>query len=246
MKALDLRLFYRILGAACLAYFLLSSVCSRFGLSLSWLWIVLGGILLAAGALTGRVPRGIAIAFRAVMLTGLAALLALQGLVISGMTARTPPGLDYLIVLGARVDADGPSRSLRWRINAAAEYLRENPDTLVIASGGKGSDEHISEAECIRNELIAAGIAENRILMEDKSTSTAENMAFSKALLPSTDVSVGLVTNNFHVCRAVKLAEKAGYSNVCGLAAPYTGPTLPHYMVREAVCLIVDFLRGNL
>ena len=49
---MDLRLFYRILGAACLAYFLLFSVCSRFGLSLSWLWIVLGGILLAAGALT--------------------------------------------------------------------------------------------------------------------------------------------------------------------------------------------------
>ena len=86
---MDLRLFYRILGASCLAYFLLFSVCSRFGLSLSWLWIVLGGILLAAGALTGRVPRGVAIAFRAVMLTGLAALLALQGLVVSGMTARS-------------------------------------------------------------------------------------------------------------------------------------------------------------
>ena len=140
---MDLRLFYRILGAACLAYFLLFSVCSRFGLSLSWLWIVLGGILLAAGALTGRVPRGVAIAFRAVMLTGLAALLALQGLVVSGMTARTPPGLDYLIVLGARVDADGPSRSLRWRINAAAEYLRENPDTLVIDVSDDGSGKYL-------------------------------------------------------------------------------------------------------
>ena len=172
--------------------------------------------------------------------------LALECLVISGMNAAPPAGVDYLIVLGAKVEADGsPSKALQRRINAAAEYLEQNPQTIVIASGGQGADEPMSEAVCIRNGLAAKAIDENRVLLEDQSTTTAENMEFSKAMMRQT-AQVGIVTNNYHIYRAVLLAKHAGIENVHGLAAEYTGFTLLHYMMRDGACLIADKLLGNL
>lgn len=242
---MNLKLVYGALGVLCIVYYLIIGAWSRFGLSLSILWPILGGLLLVSAALVGRVPTGLSYVWRGVLILWLVGTLILEGFVISGMNARTPQNLDYIIVLGAKVDGDQPSPALRRRLNAAIEYLNENPDTKVVVSGGKGDDEHLSEAACMQRELIAAGIAPERIFMEDQSTSTAENMAFSKKWIDPDD-SVGLVTNNFHVFRSVKIAEKAGYTNVSGLAAEYTGPTLPHYMVREAICLIVEFVRGTI
>ena len=82
--------------------------------------------------------------------------------------------------------------------------------------------------------------------MEDKSTNTWENMAFSKALIERDDAAVGIVTNNFHIWRSLRLARRAGLTNVHGIAAEYTGPTLVHFMVREAISIAVWFLRGRL
>ena len=242
-----MKMIYFLAGAACLLYFLIFSAWSRVGLSLSWMWLFFGGVLLTAGVLTGRVPRGAAIAWRTFLAVGLAGLLALVSLICSGMSAAAPRGLDYIVVLGARVEKDGmPSLALQRRVNAAVKYLEENPDTMVIASGGQGSDEPTTEAVCIRQALMAAGISSDRILLEERSTSTEENLCFSMALMESPDASVGLVTNNFHVYRALLHAKKAGLTEVYGVAATYTGPTLPHYVVREAVCLVVGWLTGSL
>lgn len=242
-----MRLFYGLASAACLAYYLVLGLWARFGLSLSWMWLLFSALFGMACALYGHVPKGFVIAGRTAFCLGIAALVALLIPIFSGMNARAPEGLDYLIVLGARVNEDGaPSLSLQHRIHAAAEYSKENPNTILIASGGKGSDEPFSEAECIRRELIAAGVDEKRILLEDQSTSTAENLRFSKALMRSPDASVGIVTNNFHVYRAVRHARHEGLTNAHGIAAAYIGPTLPHYMIREAVCLVVGGLTGSL
>jgi uncharacterized SAM-binding protein YcdF (DUF218 family) len=217
---------------------------------MNWIWLVVGGALTAAGLVCrwGSLPDWIRIFWRCMMCAGLALVMALECRVISGMNAVPPEGLDYLIVLGARVEADGqPSKALKRRIDAAAEYLAENPQTLAVASGGKGTDEVISEAECIRNGLIACGIAESRIILEDRSTTTSENMRFSMQLMDGgAQAQVGLVTNNYHVFRAVKLAEHAGFSSVYGCAADYTGFTLLHYMMRDGACLLEDWRRGNL
>ena len=85
-----------------------------------------------------------------------------------------------------------------------------------------------------------------RILLEDRSTNTFENMTFSKALIDREDAAVGIITNNFHVWRSLRLARRAGLANVHGIAAEYTGPTLIHFMVREAISIAVWFLRGRL
>lgn len=244
-----LKYVYWLAGAACIAYYFVIGHASRFGLDMSWMWPLGGAVLFLAGlaCLTDRIPKWIRYAWRGIVCAGIALVLVLECFVVSGMFQQGPDGLDYLIVLGARVENDGsPSPALRRRLNRTLEYLEKNPETIVIASGGQGSDEVMTEAECIRNELVATGIDESRVLTESRSTKTSENLVFSKELMSSPDAQVGLVTNNFHIFRALKLAEKAGLTNVHGVAAKYTGYTLFHYMIREAACTIADFYLGNL
>ena len=243
---------YGLTGLGCLGYWLLIGVTARFGLDMHWIWLVVGGALTTAGLVCrwNGWPGWVRIGWRTVMCLGLALVIGLECCVISGMNAVPPDGLKYLIVLGARVEADGsPSKALRRRIDAAAEYLSENPETMVVATGGMGTDEVIPEAHCIKNELVKLGVDETRILVEDQSTTTAENMAFSMRLMEDgTEAKVGIVSNNYHVFRALLLAEHAGFrkGNLYGLAADYTGYTLLHYMMREGACLVEDRRRGNL
>lgn len=242
-----LRWIYYIAGILCFAYFLVMGLWSRFGLNLSWIWIAGGIVFLAAGYLCCKpIPKWMRWGWRGLLCAGVAMVLFLETFVISGMNSIAPANMDYLIVLGSRVDPDGPSPSLRRRLNAAMDYLENSPDTIIIASGGQGRDEPMSEAQCIRDELVAMGIDESRILLEDKSTATNENIAYSMAMMEDPSASVGIITNNYHVYRAQRIAEKAGLTNARGIASEYTGPTLFHYMLREAVCLVADFLRGNI
>jgi len=242
-----LGIVYLLAGGACIAYYFLIGFYSRFGLSIQWIWLVAGAALIAAGLLMrAPLPRWLRYAWRALLVTGLLLLAGLEGLVISGMNATAPPGMEYLMVLGANVYADGPSPALTRRIDAVMGCLDQHPDAVIIATGGQGDDEPVAEAQCIRDELVKRGVAPSRILMEEKSTNTWENMTFSKALIENEDAAVGIVTNNFHVWRSLRLARRAGLTNIHGIAAEYTGPTLIHFMVREAISIAVWFLRGRL
>ena len=242
-----LGIVYLLTGGACVAYYFIIGFYSRFGLSIQWIWLATGAALIAAGLLTrAPLPHWLRCAWRTVLIAGLALLALLEGLVISGMNATAPPGMDYLMVLGASVYDDGPSPALIRRINAVMGCLNQHPDALIIATGGQGSGERITEAQCIRDELVKRGVDPARILMEDKSTNTWENMTFSKPLIARDDAAVGIVTNNYHVWRSMRLARQAGLTNVHGIAAKYTGPTLIHFMVREAISITMWFLRGRL
>ena len=134
-------------------------------------------------------------------------------------TARTEPapGAKYLIVLGCGVNGDVPSVSLRERIQGAYAYLTDNPDTVCIVSGGKGSGENISEAECMFRELTKLGIAEDRIWKEDKSTSTMENLEFSLALIEEkTGVrpdTLAITSSEYHLFRAGMMAKSMGVTS---------------------------------
>ncbi|GAB6433484.1 MULTISPECIES: YdcF family protein [Bacillus] len=117
---------------------------------------------------------------------------------------------DYIIVLGSKVNGTKPSYSLQYRIDKAAEYLKSHEKTIAIVSGGKGKGEDISEALAMKQGLMKQNIAENRIIMEDKSTSTDENITFSKPLIPDNMEKGMIVTNDFHMFRAKKIAAKQG------------------------------------
>jgi uncharacterized SAM-binding protein YcdF (DUF218 family) len=126
----------------------------------------------------------------------------------SQMTAKA--NVDYIIILGAKVNGTIPSLALQYRIDTAAEYMKNNSDTIAIASGGQGPGEHISEAEAIKQRLMDHGISAERILVEDQSTDTAENIKFSKELLTDEWNSGLVVTNDFHIYRAKSIARDQG------------------------------------
>ena len=159
-------------------------------------------------------------ACKRILLVGLSAALLLfltvEGLLLShGERDNSALPVDAVIVLGAGVNGEMPSLILWSRINAAAAYLEEHPDVPVVLSGGQGPGETISEAACMRRELTARGVEEDRLLLEDRSTSTAENFAFSKELLEAhgidTDTAViAVVTSDFHCFRAHLIARRAG------------------------------------
>ena len=147
----------------------------------------------------------------------LTAMLALGFVVLSitgGVIARSAQGTeaaeaDYLIVLGCQVNGTVPSRMLRQRIDAAADYLIAHPHSIAIVSGGMGSGESITEAECMYNYLTAQGIAPERIILEDKATSTMENLRFSLALMDE-GATAAIVSNEFHLYRAGQMAASLG------------------------------------
>lgn len=154
--------------------------------------------------------------------------------------------LDYIIVLGAQVREGGPSVVLKHRLDAAISYLNDNPTTQCIVSGGQGVNEPFSEAEGMYTYLVKIGISSDRIILEDKSTSTVENIRNSKVLLDDSYHSVGIVTNNFHTFRAVRIAKKQGLRNVSGIAAESNIFYLPNNVLRECCGILKDWLFGNI
>lgn len=152
-----------------------------------------------------------------------------------------PEDAGYLIVLGARVKGNVPSLSLQYRIDRAADYLKLNGSTVAIVSGGRGPGEDISEAEAMKQGLINQGIEEGRIIMEDESTSTSENIAFSKEFIPDPS-SIGLiVSNDFHLYRAVKMAEREGLK-VTGVPAKTPRIVLVKSYIREYLAITKYYL----
>ena len=213
-------------------------------------WYVLGALNLffAAGVyfdLWSKLPKFVRTLIFILCMLGIILIIGLIEL-IGGMAMQTPKRADYLIVLGAQVREDGPSTVLRYRLDTAVTYLNDNPDTVCIVSGGKGDNEPCSEAEAMRKYLTEHGIAGERILLEDQSGNTAENLKNCLAMLPSPDVSVAVLTNNFHMCRAIGIARKAGYKKLFGVPAPSTKAYLVHNVTREMVGIVKDFVMGNL
>lgn len=151
-----------------------------------------------------------------------------------------------VIVLGCRVKENGPSLMLSKRIDAAYDYLSKNPSAVCIASGGKGADEPYSEAEAIKNALIAVGISEDRLILEDKSENTFQNIRNSKAILNSLGYSdeAVIVTSEFHQLRARLIAQKQGLSVSSISSATYL-PLLPSYWIREWFGVAHEYLIGR-
>ncbi|MEE3951227.1 YdcF family protein [Peribacillus frigoritolerans] len=156
---------------------------------------------------------------------------------------QIPENADYLMILGARVKGSVPSLSLQYRIDKAAEYLSANTHTVVIVSGGKGPGEDISEAKAMQQGLIAQGIEEARIMMEGKSTTTHENIVFSKELIPDTAASGLIVSNDFHIYRAVEIAKKEGL-DMKGLPAKTPKVSLLKSYTREYLAITKYYLTG--
>lgn len=180
------------------------------------------------------------------LVVGLLLFVVTEAFIFAHYRDRGRPGLDYIIVLGAQMKPGGPSIVLKFRLDAAYEYLIANEDTICVVSGGQGANEPCSEAQGMYDYLVEKGITPERILMEDKSTDTSENIAFSAEVIGGTDKEVGIVTNNFHVFRGVMLARHAGFENACGISARSNIYFQPNNLVREFFGVMKDLVCGNL
>ena len=215
-----------------------------------WVWPLFSVLCFGTAILGKIVPAGFGCRLSGRIFAGLAALLFLVFFLFEvgvswGMKQTAPEkNLDYMIILGGGVVGEQPSPALGQRILTAYDYLKVHPKTKVIATGGLGGG-RISEARCIARALEGLGIDRERIILEEQATTTAENFQYSRRLVTD-GMTVGIVTSNFHIFRSLLLAKKAGFTQVCGIAAPFGGWMLPHYMVREFMTFTVELFRGNI
>ena len=154
--------------------------------------------------------------------------------------------LDYIIVLGAHVNGVRLSKALLERTRRALEYLEKKPKTRAVLSGGQGEGETISEAEAMCRYLEDHGISRERLILEDRSTNTKENLDFSLALIGDLNAPIGVVTNHFHVFRGVAIGKKCGCKNIYPIPSRYRSWRLVIYIPREILAIIKDKILGNL
>lgn len=239
---------------------ILAAVCGIYGVCICMLhsgsmfyavWWLLAVVLAVVAVVFRRgmvacIPMPVRVGFCALVLLGLGTVVVTFGLMLTQFHAAGDNDPNVILVLGAQVRTDGPSRVLRYRLDAAYDYLVAHPDVTCIVTGGQGANEPEPEGDGMARYLIERGIDADRILIENESKNTAQNMSYSAALIdPATD-RVAIVTNNFHVYRSIHLARKAGYQNVSGLAARSDAFYLPNNMLRETCGILKDLLAGNM
>ncbi|MBC8571773.1 YdcF family protein [Jingyaoa shaoxingensis] len=249
-------------GSICLLYFLILvlkhvdfCVIWLFGAAVLYIW---GGYLRYRSLHPDgfSVPVWMSVILGVVLAVGILSFSVTEGKIIHGMTSEPEEELDYLIVLGAQVKKTVPSKALGLRLQKACEYLKEHSQTKAVLSGGQGSGEEIAEAECMYRYLTEHGIPEERLLKEECSTTTRENLMYSARVLADSRQEVttetvlgskiGLVSNNFHIYRALLLAEKFGYRKVYGVPAASDWKLQIHYMVREYFAVLKAKIRGDI
>lgn len=229
--------FFLLLAILCLAVFPGVRFSGALSLALAALCLGLWG--LGRWAEHSRRGKYALWALRGLLCVGLLLFGVVEGLLFArGRQENEALPADAVLILGAGVNGETPSLILKSRIDAAADYLQAHPDVPAILSGGQGPGEDITEAECMRRELRKRGIADNRLYLEEESTSTAENFAFSQKILSSLGAeAVAVVTSDFHCLRAHLIAQRAGLSTFT-LPARADWPLLnANYYLREFFAL---------
>lgn len=163
----------------------------------------------------------------------------------SGLEPVADGSNEYLIILGAKVKPGGIlSLSLKNRMDTAIPYLQQHPKVKVIVSGGQGADEEQTEASAMYDYLVRSGIDDSRIIIEDRSTSTYQNLSFSKEVLPADVRELTIVSNDFHLRRATYLANTLGFE-VDVIAAPTPKSVKLKSEIRERLALLKTYVMGS-
>lgn len=242
-----MKMKYWLPGGGCILFGSLLYIFTRHYHFGGLLLCAIGAVILLFGladALLRRIPFAAGI-FRAVLRIGVCIVLlaAIATGVWIGITAKgaDDPKADFVIVLGAGVNGEVPSRSLSERLTAAQAYLEQYPDAIAILSGGKGDGENISEALCMYRWLTERGVAPERLRMEETATNTGENIRFSLDLIErefgARPEEAAIVSSSYHLARASLLAKEAGL-RILGVPAPTDNPIFFCQMfLREIVAV---------
>jgi len=182
------------------------------------------------------------------LILGSVAAAVTAGFIIKAAHPAQIPGCSHVVVLGAGVRGAVPSLSLRERVNAAYDYLIANPDTIAVLSGGQGPGEDMTEAACMYRELTNMGIDGSRLLLEEASTSTIENLTFSLDVIDAATglrpQRIGIVSSEYHIFRAKLFAKGLGLDPV-GIPGKVSWfPLCLNYYPREVIAVWKYYLLG--
>lgn len=188
---------------------------------------------------TARVFRIVVIVF---ICLGVIVFAVAEAFIIPASRTDKNPEAPYIIVLGAGVNGTVPSLSLLDRMEAALDYLETYPQSKAVLSGGQGEGEDITESECMRRWLTEKGINPSRLLTEDKSTSTQENITYSLSVIKADggDASgrIAIATSEYHLYRAKFMLKEQG-AEPLGVAGRTGLPFLrANYFIREAFAVV--------
>ena len=162
---------------------------------------------------------------------------------------------DYILILGCMIRKDGAlTKLLQSRADRAVEFARmqekaTGKEIIFVPSGGQGDDEIMPEAQAIRNYLLSIGIPDERILPEDRSVNTYENLRNSAELIRRhsgrPDPKIAFSTTNYHVFRSGQIAARQGI-DAEGIGSPTKKYFWINAFVREFVAMIVSGRRQHL
>lgn len=188
--------------------------------------------------------------YRFVMMLFLSTFIILQGAITINFhrtsDVKSIENVNTMIILGAKVNEDGISKTLKRRLDKAIEYYNTNKNiNNIIVSGGQGSDEVVTEALAMKNYLVKNGVSKDKIIMEDKATTTLENIIFSKKIITDKNLKgkVLIVTSDYHLFRGQIIASILGIDNE-GLCSISPLSSRIYYMIREYPTSIIDVYRS--
>lgn len=180
---------------------------------------LLGVLFTAMGCLYNKVLIKLPLAVKCLIAAAFVFLtVGISSVYIYGSTDSVSYDEELVIVLGAGLHGDKISTTLKNRLDKALEYYDKNPQAVIAVTGGQGPDELIPESEAMYNYLVENGVPREKIIKEDRSTSTFENFEFIKEISEETvgkNPKTLYITDDFHIYRAGLIAEKAGFEN-CG------------------------------
>lgn len=236
-------------GIFLILYYLISTLALG-PVSFSAMLLALGIVLVVLGALDRKFGHLAKIARLKKLLLPIAAVLLLvfavsEALVIAGAVQKDRGRADYIVVLGAGLRGDQLSLTLKQRLDAA---LTCQMGETIVVTGGQGWNETIPEAVAMKRYLVEQGIEEGRILVEDESTNTNENLENAKQIIQShsqkgiADIKVKIISSDYHCFRAKMIAKRHGYLNATAYGAGTNPLLIPSFYLREGLALIKSFL----
>ena len=269
---------FGVLAICCLVYYGVILLYSGAGTSLSVIWLIFAAVLGLMGAVVHgyhlfrhKIPIRLEVSVITVVTAIFAIFLSVEIAMGFNFFSLKKQSTDYVVVLGYQVQNGEVSKTLEYRLDKAYEYAKVHPNTVFILSGGKNGGEEVSEAEVMYDYLKKRGVPEYQMIKEEQSSSTYENLVYSKLIIderernrrgwikdllsrsgylspPDEEVTirVGIVTSNFHVLRAKSIAKHVGIEHVSGIAAKSDPVLFLHLCVRECLAILKDKFVGNM
>ncbi|MBE6903221.1 MAG: YdcF family protein [Ruminococcaceae bacterium] len=248
---MTIKIIILILGVIFTIYGLVLAMMSNLNLGVM-LTLALGVFILLLGCFYGKIQILSSHLFFKITVIAVIILLCAEAILVGfialyGHNDNVDYSEDAIIVLGAGLHGDVISTPLKYRLDKTIEYHSKNPDALIVVTGGQGLQETVTEASAMEKYLIKNGVDKNKIIKEEKATSTNENMRFSKEILDAyfeDEYKIAVITNNFHIYRATAIAKIEGFKNVSHLHTGLQWYNLVPCYLRESLAVLKMWIVG--